>query len=169
MSTINTTALLEQAAEAREAGFTTVATELERKAKLATNLAKAYEFFRYVSREAYDAFQKKILDKTKRPATEADRARLGRYTTEVADQLVIVDMGAYPGLPPADVLLKVKEARAMEIFDRFEVAEIQPVATQVKLPDPIVFGLVDGCTDRFFVAEWGTDVSINDLLQKHEG
>lgn len=167
---MNTTQLLEQAKQAREAGFDSAAADLELKAALATKLAKAYEHFRYVSKEAVAEFQKKTLERTERNATSEDQRRLNNpYVSRIADQLVFCRMETYKGLPPADVLKRVSEVKAMGIFDAYEVAEIQPVATQQKLPDPIVFGLVNGCTDRFYVAEWGEDVSINDLLGKHDG
>lgn len=169
---MNVTALLEQAKEAREAGFVAAATDLERKAERARKLVIAYEHYRYVKQETVDAFNAKLKAQTSRPATAAERDqfyRSGYSVRSIHDKLVLHTMELYPGLPPTDVLAKVKEAKGRDCFDKFEVAEIQPEATHVKLPDPIVFGLIDGCTDRFYIAEWGSDVSITDLLQANEG
>jgi hypothetical protein len=30
--------------------------------------------------------------------------------------------------------------------------------------DPIIFGKIDGCTDRFFIAQWDDDVKIEDIV-----
>ena len=60
----------------------------------------------------------------------------------------------------------MSEAKARGIFDTFEVAQIDSV---VEYKDPIVFGRIEGCGDRFFVAEWADDVSITDLIGDHEG
>ncbi len=177
---LNIGALETQAAEAEAAGFIAAATELRTKALRAKKLAIAYEHYRFVDEGSFQKFNATLKQKTTRPASEVDRQKLidmqiphnpARWNgaTTLHDELVLVAMEAYKGLPPSDVFEKVKEARGRQCFDRFEVAEIQPVATLVKLPDPIVFGLVDGCTDRFYVCEWGTDVSITDLLKEGQG
>jgi hypothetical protein len=171
---VNITALKEEAAAAREAGFDAAADALDQKAARAVKLAIAYEHYRFITKEQISAFQKKLKAQTTRPATENDRQKFANdkvfyQATVIADQLVFAELGKYPGLPPADVIAKVKEAKARGCFDGMEVAEVKPVATEVKLPDPIVFGRVDGCTDRFFIAQWGTDVNINDIINRNDG
>lgn len=171
--------LEEQAKLAKESGFTAVATELERKVMLGRKLAIAMEHFRYVKPENVAAFQAKLKAKTERPATAEEQNgsmwKAGYRVSTIMDQLVFHEMGAYAGLPPADVMEKVSAARALKtkdgvkVFDSYEVAEVQPVATHVKLPDPIVFGRIAGCDLRFFIADWGTDVKISDLIAKNEG
>lgn len=168
-------ALLEQAKSAEEAGFVKTAEVLKDKAERGRKLAIAYEHFKIVTQEQIDSFSKKLVEKTRRPldAEQARRLELQKTphhptrwegATVIHDELKLVAMETYPGLPPGDVLAKVKEAKVLGCFDRFEVAEVSPVSTVVKLPDPIVFGLVNGCTDRFFIAEWGDDVKVSDLI-----
>ena len=160
--------LLERAAEAEAAGFTAAAETLRTKADRMSRLHRAYHY-RFVSQEVFDKFNQKLKDKTSRPATAADAKKIANGTayytaTILHDQLTLVALEKYPALPPAEALKATTAARETGIFHRFEVAEVNPVGTEIKLPDPIVFGLVDGCTDRFFVCEWGSDVSIKDLL-----
>lgn len=178
---MNVSALVDQAQLAEEAGFAEVAKQLRAKAELGRKLALGYELYRYVSEDAINAFQTKLKATTTRAPNEQEigLAIAHMYSVtgairyalvkEVCDQLVFTPMEAYASLPPTDVLEKVKEARSHGVFDRFEVAAISTVATKVVFPDPIVFGCIDGCTDRFYIAEWGTDVSINDLLGEHDG
>lgn len=181
---MNLAAIDEQAVLARESGFIAAADRLEEKARVARTLAIAYEHYRYVTQEQIDAFQGRLKRATTRKPTieeiYASRSprssfvglsdeQLVRYATPVYDHLVLDNLEAYEGLPPVDVMLKVKEARSRGIFNGFQVAHVQPVATRIVLPDPIVFGCVQGCTDRFFVAEWGTDVRLADLVGPNGG
>lgn len=175
---IDTTKMLTQADEAEAAGFLEVSKQLRTKASRVARLALAYELYRVVKQEKVESFNAKLKEKTSRPLDysnpeDTKYARSG-YSSTVMDQLVMVRLETYPGLPPADVIAKVKEAKGHKVngeslFDWMEVASVEPVATHVKLPDPIVFGRINGCTDRFFIADWGTDVRIGDLLQQHEG
>ena len=171
---MNLKLVLAEAEQAEAAGFTAAAEKLRTTAERARKMAIAYEHYRIVTEEIVQAFNKKLKEKTSRPATEADARKLANQTahyhaTIISDQLTFQAVEKYPGLPPADVLGKLSEAKARQCFDSYEVAEINPVATQIKLPDPLLFGRIEGCPDRFFIAEWGTDVSITDLLKKNEG
>lgn len=169
---MNLQTLVTMANEAEQAGFTQAGAEYRKKAALAAKLAVAYEHYRYVRAEKIAEFQARLKRQTERgpkPGEYLGITEYGRLITEVADQLVFTAIDAYRGMPPVDVFSKVKEAKERGCFDVFEVAEINPVATEVQLPDPIIFGLIDGCTDRFFIAEWGNDVSINDILGRADG
>jgi hypothetical protein len=172
---VNLTNLLDQAKSAEDAGFVKAAADLRMKAERGRKLAIAYEHFKIVPQEKITSFNEKLKEKTRRPldSEQAKRLELQKVphhptrwegATVIHDELTLVKMADYPGLPPSEVLGKVKEAKSLNCFDRFEVAEVSPVSTVVKLPDPIVFGLVDGCTDRFFIAEWGQDVKVSDLI-----
>lgn len=169
MQKIDVTTMLEQATQADEAGFLAVAKELRTKASRLTRMVQAYEFYRVVKQDAVDAFNAKLKAKTSRPLTPEDPQYRYGYESTICDQLKLEPLAGYPGVPPADVFAAVKEAKERKIFDSFEVASVQPVATHVKLPDPIVFGRIEGCTDRFYIAEWGTDVNIVDLIGKNGG
>lgn len=149
------------------AGFSQAA----RRVTLQQKLAQAYEHYRYITKDQIEAYQDKLRKSTVRPAVGDERYdyRSGRNVSHVCDQLRFQSVEKYAGTPPQDVLEAVKVAKERGIFDGFEVADIQPVATKFKMPDPIVFGVVNGCTDRFVIAEWGDDVKVSDIIEKHEG
>lgn len=46
-------------------------------------------------------------------------------------------------------------------FDRFEIAKIH---WKEELKGPILFGIIDICTDKFFIAQWDDDLRIEDIL-----
>lgn len=150
-----------------EAGFTRTAAKVALKGKL----AQAYEHYRYVTKAQIEAYQEKLKRATERPAVGAERTSGDgwRMVTHVCDQLRFRSLDKYDGLPPADVLEQVKAARERKIFNDFQVADVAPVATKYKMPDPIVFGIIDGCSDRFVIAEWGDDVRVADLIKPNEG
>lgn len=60
----------------------------------------------------------------------------------------------------------LESAHADKCFDKFEVMTVE---WHKEVPDPILFGVVNGCADRFFIAQWDTDVKIEDILKDHEG
>lgn len=82
------------------------------------------------------------------------------------DTLEIIALELYPEVPPPDCLLDLKKAKDLNIFDRFEVAKVQTVEVR---PDPIIFGLINGCVDKFFITQWDDDVKIEDILKQNEG
>jgi hypothetical protein len=180
--------LLEQAELAEGAGFTAAGAKLRTQAERMRKLAVAYEHYRYVSTEQIESYVAKLKAATLREATDVEIVNAlqqmrnsgfstfewtiesyRKYATKSHDTLVLAPMEKYAGLPPVEVLNQVKEAKSRGCFDAFVVASVEPVATKIVLPDPIVFGRVDGCTDYFFIGEWGSDVSINDLIGKHDG
>lgn len=144
-----------------DAGFTEAAVQAAKKVALAGKLARAYEHYRFVSFEKISAFNERLYQQTLKRTGQAGSDLRHRY-----DTLRLRSVGEYPAIPPKDVLDKVKTAAKQGIFDSFEVADIESV---VEYKDPIVFGLIEGCTDRFFIAQWGDDVQISDLIGANEG
>ncbi|MGD0652253.1 MAG: hypothetical protein ABSA97_14145, partial [Verrucomicrobiia bacterium] len=69
-------------------------------------------------------------------------------------------------VPPPAALEKLAEARMFGCFDDFEVADLKTVAVR---PDPILFGVIIGCPDKFFIVQWDNDVKIEDILRADEG
>ena len=173
---MNTAEILKQAEIARESGFTAVAEKLQRNAARLEKLAEAYTF-PFVREQVVVDFNRRLEAATKRAPSKAEAnqvasAKYGAYAwmldstiEEICDQLVFDKLREYRGTPPASVMTRVAEVRNRHIFDSFEVAHVQPVATKVNLPDPIVFGRINDCSDRFFIAEWGDDVSFADLVR----
>lgn len=63
--------------------------------------------------------------------------------------------------------INIKEkAQKLKCFDTFEIAKIEAVEER---KDPIVFGCITGCPDKFFIAQWDDDVKIEDILTESEG
>lgn len=63
------------------------------------------------------------------------------------------------GLPPQDVLDKLKVARDSKLFDDYAVLHIEYV------PDPILCGKIKESEDLYFIAEWGEDVKLSDIVK----
>ena len=76
-------------------------------------------------------------------------------------RLVFIPLAHYGQLPPENVLDALEQAQEDKCFDGFEVAKIEWI-NEVK--DPILFGVIEGCPDKFFISQWDDDVSIEDLL-----
>ena len=151
----------EHVALLEKSGFTKAAEVAKENAKRAGKLARAYEHYRYVSQESIEAFQDKLYEETKK---RTGKAGVDEYVTY--DALVFDSVEEYPGIPPADVLGVVSTARSSGVFDDYEVAYVKSVRVY---NDPIIFGRIKGCSDRFFIAQWGDDVKLTDLIGAHEG
>ena len=119
-------------------------------------LAMAYEHFRFVTEENIDAFNAKLRKETEK--------KEGGYP--VYDRLAFIRIADYEKVPPTEALEKVADAQKLNCFDSFEVAYIESVK---EIPDPIIFGRVESCPDRFFIAQWDDDVKIEDILKENEG
>ena len=143
-------------AELLELGFTKAGDKLKSKEDMKRKLAIAFEHHRVVTPGIIDRFQKALKKKTRKV----------KDYIETYDRLAFCKISEYAEVPPADVLEKVKEAKARNCFDYFEVAKVETVEVR---PDPIIFGRIKGVEDRFFVAQWDNDVKIEDILMENEG
>lgn len=139
----------EQVQALEAAGMTAAASKLREAVGLRRKLAVAYEHYRFVKPEKIEAFRKKLHEATRKAGSYKD--------------LSFTPLEKYTQVPPADVVQAVVEARGRQCFDSFEVAHI------IEVKDPIVFGRVNGCADRFFIAQWDDDVRIEDILRPEEG
>lgn len=126
-------------------------------AEMVRRLSVAYGEYRYVSQERIDAFNVRL-----RKSTMQEKDRVRSFV-----QLVFTPLAEYKQVPPEEVLVALESVKARQIFDDFEIAEI---ATQTERigGDPILFGRIRGCTDRFCVVEWGEDVTMDQILKQEE-
>ena len=124
----------------------------ERKRKLAL----AYEHYRFVRQEKIDAFNQKLQKETQK-----DMKNGYEYKT-----LSFTALESYEATPPESVLDALETAIGRNCFDSYEVAHI---VTKVVTPDPILFGRIKACSDRFYIAQWDNDVRIEDILKSNEG
>ncbi len=141
-------------------GFKTAGEKVKRLAEKKRKLAIAYEHYRFVRQEKIAAFNEKLKKKT----MKTEKTRWGNK--ETYQELSFTPVESYAECPPDSVLADLETAIDRHCFDAFEVAHI---VTTIKVPDPILFGRINGCTDRFFIAQWDEDVKIQDLLNKDEG
>lgn len=129
-------------------GFKIAATKVKEASVKKRKMAIAYEHYRFVRQEKIDAFNAKL----RKQGSSYD------YKT-----LAFTPVESYPEVPPADVLQKMETAVERKCFDQFEVAHI------INVKDPILFGRIKGCPDRFFIGQWDDDVKIEDILKPNEG
>lgn len=138
-------------------GFKTVSETLKKAKEFKRKMAVAYEHFRFVRQEKIDQFNQKLKEKTIKRSDSV----FGGSTFQV---LAFSSVASYEKSPPMDVLLKMKDAADKKCFDSFEIAYIKEVTD-----DPILFGRIEGCPDRFYVAQWDNDVTIEQIIDSNEG
>lgn len=135
-------------------GFDHAADGLRVAAERQRKLALAYEHYRFVRKENVDAFNAMLR------AAGMNMKDPFKMEYQVLD---FTPVGNYERIPPEHVLISLETARGRNCFDSYEVAFIRNVK------DPLLFGRITDCPDRFFIDEWGDDVSITDLLEENEG
>ncbi len=130
-------------------GFKAASTKVKELSVKQRKMAIAYEHYRFVRPEKIEAFKQKL---------EKESRRGNEYKT-----LAFTPVESYQEVPPPDVLEKMEVAVDRKCFDQFEVAHI------INVKDPILFGRIKGCPDRFFIGQWDDDVRIEDILKPNEG
>lgn len=122
-----------------ELGMGKVAAKLLRKKEGKEKLLAAVSGYRYATGEDLDDFNKEMKGYGK--------------------ELIVEEIKDYEKVPPDDVLDKLKAAKEKGCFDTFHIAYIR------KVKDPILFGKIDDFKNLyFFVAQWGDDVKIEDII-----
>jgi hypothetical protein len=144
--------------ELEELGFKTAADNVKSRRELARKMRIAFEHFRVVTPDHVTRFNEELKQKTYKMENGAFT-----YTYQT---MVFTPIEKYPEVPPTEALEKLKEAKALNCFDAFEVANIQ---SRTVVPDPILFGRIGGCDNRYFIAQWDDDVRIEDILKEDEG
>lgn len=132
----------------------------------------SYEFCERMSRRARLAIAQEHYPVIHGVKLRAFAARLKADTLQsissrrIAYQAVVLDpLGSFAGeAPPPAALLKLDQARESKVFDSFKVASIQwQHETLPPPPDPILLGIIDGCEDYFVIAQWGHDVTAEEI------
>ena len=134
-------------------GLNKASGDLKESAERMRKLHIAYQSFKWIRKENIDKFNEHL----KKTTDKSDESYY-RY-----DKLAFIKTADYPGIPPEPVLAEMEKAQKLECFDYMEVCKIESVQ---EVKDPIVFGCVEGCTDKFFVAQWGDDVKVEDILSE---
>jgi len=131
----------------KELGLHTAAKRLDS----ARRLTIAYAKYGHVTAEAIDKFGEKLRRESEMKTKMGIQYNFLRFTK----------IGDYGKIPPVAALGRLREAVKDGVFDFFEVADI---FSKVEVPDPIIFGRIEGCTDRFFIAQWDDDVTIEEIV-----
>lgn len=137
-------------------GFKKCVTKIKELKAIRAKMAIAYEHYRYCKPEKIDAFNQALKK-------ESIQENPSSYQYKA---LKFISLGEYDQVPPFDVLESLEQAQERGCFDSFEIAKIEDV---VEVKDPIVFGRINKCPDRFFIAQWDDDVNINQILKEGEG
>lgn len=137
-------------------GFTTATNKIKEIKDLNRKMVVAYEHFRYVTPDRIDIFNENLKRETLREDKSAYHYK----------QLIFVSLADYPKVPPMEVLDKIEQAQELKCFDYFEIAKIEAITEQ---KDPIIFGRINKCPDRFFIAQWDNDVKIDQIISNNEG
>lgn len=132
-------------------GFSKALAKIGKGRKVFPKLKVAYAMYGFIRDEQVRKFQD-VLGLQK--AAKGYRKQLSFCRIENYDRDV----------PPQEVLEKIEAAKAVGCFDYFEIAFVEEVKK-----DPIVFGRIEGCQDRFFIAQWDDDVSIEQIIMASEG
>lgn len=84
--------------------------------------------------------------------TSGDKGTIGKFEWEEKPIKEIEE------LPPNDVLIKLAEHKQRNVFDYFTIAKVK------NMYDPLLFGRIEGSTDRYFIAQWGDDINLDDVI-----
>lgn len=144
-----------RAARLEKLGFKTAGLQLTELLQKKRKLALAYEHYRFVTPEDVAEFNTKLMQKTGKNMQSIQEME---YKT-----LAFLPIEQYTNVPPDDVLTSLEVAQERKCFDSYEVAYIKNVK------DPLLFGRVHGTPNRFFIAQWDNDVSIDDLIKENQG
>ncbi len=144
-------------------GLKAASVNLKTKRDLKRKLGIAYEYHRFVTPEQIAKFTSELYSRTNRTLPKSKEHPWGG---QAYDTLTFTPLENYLAVPPREALDKLKEAQDRKVFDKFEVCTVESVT---KLNDPIIFGIVEGCSNKFAICDWDDDVRISDLLKDDEG
>jgi len=136
-------------------GFKRASKELVEKEALNKKLVLAYQHFKWLTPEDVTVFNEELQKKTLKEDSK----------TRDYKKLVFITVANYGTVPPTDILEKMEKAIEIGCFDNFEIAKIESIK---EVKDPILFGCIVGCGDRFFIAQWDDDVKFEDIVGKGE-
>lgn len=152
---------MSKADEFRALGLEHLADVMDKKAiKILKEIAISAAGYKRINRSELDAFQKELAavsDMTSKRKLEETLLKYyvgqGKADGDVVEEK---DLAA----PPAEVLVELGKAKTSKLFDDFAVLHIKYV------PDPILCGKINESEDLFFIAEWGDDVKLSDIVKE---
>jgi hypothetical protein len=137
------------------AGFSSLASGFCKRMSEKARIAIAQEHYPVIHRNKIDHFADRL-----RARTEKIQDNKRRYQVLVLDSLPVFNGEA----PPPSALEALAEAKTRGVFDHFQVASIKwHEETIPAQPDPILVGRIAGCLDWFVIAQWGHDVTAEEI------
>lgn len=141
----------------QKAGATTQALILESELTTRDALIRLKEWdYKLLTKKTIDEFQK-------------GQNKIMRSSYDIALKLHIDPLDKYCGNPqngeakdriiPDNILDELETAKERELFDEVKVLWAE------KVKDPILLGCVHGCEDYFFIAEWGDDITFEQITK----
>jgi len=122
-------------------GFKKLSKSFTGKEEIRDKMKIAYKTFPFIEQGKVDSYNKKLVKKNE---------ILRSYRIENYDD----------GIPDDKVLDSLEKAKELKCFDYYEVMRVE------QQKDPILFGRINGCPDRFYIDQWGSDVRVEDILMQ---
>lgn len=149
-------AQVDQLDKLEQLGFKKAHKKVTEKIDRSKKMHAAYQDYEFITPEDVKKFNELLKKKTLKDTTG--------YATY--DKLAFIEVKDYTEAPPQEVLDKMGTAVDKGCFDTFEIAKIDSVK---EVKDPILFGRVTGCGDRFFIAQWDDDVTLKMIREAVDG
>ena len=152
-------------------GMKRAAKEFRENLPLLRKMLVAKEHYRFVTEENYERAQEELRAKS----IKKTRVDMDGYYEEVTTwvEMVLVQISEYDAIPPVHVLDSLEKAKELGCFDYFDIAKLERMESRRKIvkkvPEPILFGRINGSKMLFYIDQWGDDISIEEILRPLEG
>lgn len=152
---------ISKADELKALGLDHIANIVEKKSnKVLREMGISAAGYKRINRSELEAFCKELEavsdSSSKRRLLETPLKHYVGAGISEGDRVAEADLA----VPPADVLEKLKVAREAKLFDDYAILHIKYV------PDPILCGKIKESNDLYFIAEWGDDVKLSDIIKE---
>lgn len=113
-----------------------------------------------ISLAGYTKITEAAFEKAKDRISQASKGSLRLALTRVESYLGQHNDGdsTEVTMPPTAVLQEMSKAKKAGLFDSFSIIHV------CKVQDPILVGQINGSNDLYFIAEWGDDISLQELV-----
>lgn len=115
-------------------------------------IIKAYQNYKFVDEDVINDLRSKLQNSNK---------------NNNSIYLKFYNLENYPNIPPKEVLEKIKEISALNIFDFFKILTIYNSSNGKIIEEfPIIFGCINGTEKEvlFFIHQWDKNLKIKDFL-----
>ena len=141
--------------------------------KVAENIQSQKSAFLAEAKLSAAGYTKKVLRKQYLDWKSKTHGRvLDKYEDDgwtVTNKIVVVEnsLEHFDGTPPRKAIGAIAKAKRSGLFKQFMVVSLAEEESRSeirkKVPDPVVFGLIDEAPHLYFITEWDDDVSLEDI------